>query len=436
MVNSTKLYNGVTNEMIPAYLYQRLPESLHPFLLEYKGRERDVVFVSALGAISSCLPNIAGYYDKRLFYANLYVMVSAPAASGKGVLNKARLFVNPIHKKLIADSVSKIKKWKEDQKEKKNEGPKPEMQIKILAGDTSSSQMYAYMKSSPNGLFMIETEADTIGNMLQNDWSSYSPILRSAFQHEPLSVVRKDNETFIEIENPKLSLLMSGTPEQFKNIIKSKENGLFSRFLVYSFDDIQDFKNVFEKSDADPDKSFKDFAEQLHTLYGRLQNLSKPILFELTENQQKKFVRQFRKIEADIVEKHPHGFISNIKRYALIQFKISMILSAIRNLNNLPEMGQLVCSNSDFLVAEKLTSIFIKHALIVYYSFDSSVLSDMDEQILFALKSPFTRQEAVLEAQKLGMPLRTLDDKLKKWKSMKIIHSVGHGKYRRDKNHL
>ena len=160
----------------------------------------------------------------------------------------------------------------------------------------------------------------------------------------------------------------------------------------------------------------------------------KPILFELTENQQKKFIRKFRKIEADIVEKHPHGFISNIKRYALIQFKISMILSAIRNLNNLPEMEQLVCSNSDFLVAERLTSIFIKHALIVYYTFDNSVLSETDEKILFALKTRFTRQEAVKEATKFGMPVRTLDEKLKKWKMMKVIHSIGHGHYRRDKN--
>lgn len=434
MENSTQLYNGITNELIPANLYQRLPESLHPFLLEYKGRERDVVFVSALGAISSCLPNIAGYYDKRLFYANLYVMVSAPAASGKGVLNKARLFVNPIHKKLIADSVSKIKKWKEDQKEKKNEYPKPEMQIKILAGDTSSSQLYAYMKSSPDGLFMIETEADTIGNMLQNDWSSYSPILRSAFQHEPLSVVRKDNQTFIEIENPKLSLLMSGTPEQFKNIIKSKENGLFSRFLVYSFDDIQNFKNVFEKSVGDPDQTFKDFAEQLYILYGKLQKLSKPILFEFTENQEKKFIKKFRVTHKDIIDCHPQGFISNINRYALIQFKIAMILSAVRNIDKIPDLNKLVCSHYDFIIAQHLTSIFIKHALIVYYTFDNSVLSETDEKILFALKTRFTRQEAVKEATKFGMPVRTLDEKLKKWKMMKVIHSIGHGHYRRDKN--
>ena len=39
--------------------------------------------------------------------------------------------------------------------------------------------------------------------------------------------------------------------------------------------DIQNFKNVFEKSEADPDQTFKDFAEKLYTLYGRLQNLSK-----------------------------------------------------------------------------------------------------------------------------------------------------------------
>ncbi len=435
-MENKQLYNGIRNEYIPAYIYQRLPEILHPFLLEYKGRERDVVLVSALGAISSCLPKIAGYYDKRLYYANLYVMVSAPAASGKGVMNKARLLVKPIHEKLAKDSISAIDKWKTDVKEKKTNDPKPEMQIKILAGDTSSARLYTLMKSSPDGLLMIETEADTIGNMLQNDWSSYSPILRAAFHHEPISVVRKENDTFIEIENPKLSLLLSGTPEQFKNIIKSKENGLFSRFLVYAFDDTPHFRNVFEKAESDPDKPFKDFADQLHILYGELTKLSKPILFQFTENQEKRFINKFRFIHTDILENHPQGFISNLNRYALIQFKLAMTLSAIRNMDKLAETNKIICSNNDYLVAEKLTSIFIKHALIVYYSFDNSILSDTDEQILFALKPRFSRQEAVEAALRFGVAIRTLDDKLKKWKQMKIIHSVGHGLYRRDKNYF
>ena len=41
--------------------------------------------------------------------------------------------------------------------------------------------MYAYMGSSKHGLLIMESEADTMSNMLNNDWSNYSDVLRKAF---------------------------------------------------------------------------------------------------------------------------------------------------------------------------------------------------------------------------------------------------------------
>lgn len=433
-MENNELYNGIKNEKIPGYIYNRLPESLLNTVSGYEDREKDVLLTSAIVAISSCLPNVIFYYDRRKYFANLYGMISAPAASGKGVMNKARPIISPIHKKLMQDSLANMSKWKKEQKEGKQEGPMPQLEVKLLAGNISSAELYTYLNSSKHGLLMMESEADIIGNMLNNDWSSYSPILRNAFQNETVSMVRKMDKLFVEIEEPILSLLMSGTPDQFKNIIKSKENGLFSRFLVYSFDEITPFRNVFADKDLDPDVKLKEVGKGLLKLYEKLKDLKSPVVFRFQPNQEKKFHEIFIKIQTDILENHPSGFSAHIFRYALMCNKIALVLSVIRHIDQIDGRTELICTHEDYLIAEKLVRIYIRHALIVYYSFDDSTLSESDEKLFYSLTNPFTRLAAIEVGKKFGVPTRTMDEKLSKWKKMKLVHTVGKGKYRKNRD--
>ena len=65
--------------------------------------------------------------------------------------------------------------------------------------------------------------------------SSYSDLLRKAFHSEKISISRKTNNEYFEINNPRLAVALSGTPQQVYNIISSAEDGLFSRFVFYVF---------------------------------------------------------------------------------------------------------------------------------------------------------------------------------------------------------
>ncbi|HAO05422.1 MAG TPA: hypothetical protein DCQ50_00250 [Chryseobacterium sp.] len=47
--------------------------------------------LSSLGILSNCLPNIKGNYDGDSVYPNLYILIIAPPASGKGVMNYSRI---------------------------------------------------------------------------------------------------------------------------------------------------------------------------------------------------------------------------------------------------------------------------------------------------------------------------------------------------------
>ncbi|RMZ60369.1 DUF3987 domain-containing protein [Chryseobacterium nematophagum] len=432
-----KINQGITNGPIEDKIYRLLPETLQHITQAFAGRERDIVLTSALGVLSTCLPNVYGFYDGDKTYPHLYVMIIAPAASGKGVMNKSRILIDKIHDKVLKDSISIQKNCKEEKKNaKESRGDDcPSVEIKVMPANISTAEMYSHMGASNYGVLIMESEADTMSNMLNNDWSNYSDILRKCFHHEPISISRKMEKIFEDIKEPKLSLVMSGTPEQLKTLIKSKENGLYSRFIVYTFDEISQFKNVFSPTARNYNMIFEQEAKKIFDLYGKLAVLNdQEIEFKLTENQEQIFLHQFADLHEKLMRDHPHSFISNLNRHGLIFFRIAMILSALRNIENMVTDRQLTCSRLDFLLALKITKTLLKHSLVTFNSFDDDVmLSENDEKLLFALNPIFKREDAIELGAKHQIPKRTMDDKLKQWKKKKIITPVKHGVYKRSR---
>ncbi|MBP2619092.1 DUF3987 domain-containing protein [Chryseobacterium jejuense] len=438
-----KINGGVINELIEEGVYRRLPKILQNITNPFTGRERDIILTSAIGVLSACLPNLYGVYDGDKIYSNLYVMIIAPAASGKGVMNKSRILIDEIHDKVLKDSINIQKNCKEEKKKSKEKDSDdcPSLEIKILPANISTAEMYTYMGASNHGLLIMESEADTMSNMLNNDWSNYSDILRKCFHHEPISISRKVEKIFEDIKEPKLSLVMSGTPEQLKTLIKSKENGLYSRFIVYTFDEISQFKNVFSKGTRNNNAVFEEEAKIVFKLYAALADPTrKEVELKFTENQVEKFLKELTVMHGVILDSHPQSFISNLNRHGLILFRIAMILTALRNIDNILAPGmkrqELICSNLDFILALRITKTFLKHSLVTYNSFDDGILSENDEKLLFELSNPFTRAQAVELGKKHDIPERTIDDKLRQWKKRKVIIPVKHGLYRRTRNFM
>ncbi len=419
--------------LISKEIYQNLPEDLKSITESFEAREKDIVLMSSLGVLSNCLPNIKGYYDGDDVYANLYVLIVAPPASGKGVMNFSRILIEKIHNKILEDSKADLllcESNKKGNKEAKNEIC-PSIKIKILPANVSTAEVYSYMGSSEHGLLIMESEADTLSNMLNNDWSNYSDVLRKAWHHEPISISRKIEKIFEEINEPKLSMVISGTPNQLQPLIKSKDNGLYSRFVIYSFDEISEFKNVFAVKSKENRKAFEDLSIDIFNLYDKLTNLEKPIEFQFTENQIKRFTNSFKIIRKDIIDNHSESFLSNLNRHGLIMYRISMILSVLRCKSKVENTETLVCSNRDFLIALKLTKTLLRHSQFTFDTIETGVLSIQDEEILEELKDVFTRQEALEVGLKKDIPKRTIDDKLSQLQKKRFIKKVKKGVFKK-----
>lgn len=433
METDERKYVILENEYIPKLVYSNLPEVLKNLTDAFSGRERDIVLLSCLGVLSCSIPNVYGIYDGDKIYPNLFVLIVAPPASGKGTMNFSKILIKKIHNKILDDSKLNYSICQEKKKKdkEKNNTDCPQLELKIIPANISTAEMYSYLNVSKNGVLIIESEADTLSQMLKNDWSNYSDLLRKAFHHESVSLSRQIDNRYIEIDEPKISLVVSGTPDQLQPLIKSKENGLFSRFLMYSFDEISGFKNVFAPQAYNYSELFETTGSLIYNLYAKLFQMKKETPFKLTENQLKRFLKDFTFIHQDILKNHNHSVIPNLNRHALMMFRLCMILTVLRNESTIANKSELVCSNRDFITALKIIKVVLKHAIINHNSLNDGGLSDLDEEVLFSLSQSFTRKEAIEAGKKYNIPQRTIDDKLKQWQNKRAIKKVEQGRYKR-----
>jgi len=250
--------NNLGNEdnlpTFPNTLYPQLPQFLQDAVSHASSnQERDMLLLGAITSISSCIPNIYGIYDGELVYSNLYYFLVAPAASGKGKLNKCRLIINPIHKYLkeLKDS-PKDELLKESDgfrisKDSKNTSKTPNKMLFLPANNTSSGMLQLLSENEGEGI-IFETEGDTLSLAFKSEHGDYSDSFRKAFQHEPISYYRKTEREYVEIEFPRLSVVLSGTWGQIKSLISDAENGLFSRFIYYSLNSYTGWIDPYKNS--------------------------------------------------------------------------------------------------------------------------------------------------------------------------------------------
>lgn len=167
---------------------------------------------------------------------------------------------------------------KRNEKTEQEKPEEPPFKVFYIPGNSSSVSFMNSLQANQFTGIIFETEADTIAQTFKNDWGSYSDILRKAFHHENTGLMRKDR--YIEIKEPRLAVVLSGTPEQVHNLMPSTENGLFSRFLYYAFEDEGEFKNSFEKRTGHNFKEyFTEKGNEIFELFNYLNSLDKPIIF-------------------------------------------------------------------------------------------------------------------------------------------------------------
>lgn len=408
-------------------------------------RERDMFFLGLLVLLSACFPRVFGIYDRRRYQANLFMFISAPAGSGKGVLPFVRMLGETIQKELLDEYKRELAEYDSSKGEKDNEDavelPKPLLKKLFIPADNTSAKLKQSI--GDNGILggiVFDTEADTLSSANKSKHGEFSHLYRKAFQHEPIEYERKGNNEYMSIERPALSVLLSGTPYQIKSLVKDVENGLTSRFAFYFFNKVGGWKDVFAES-TDLGIIFRSEGVRLASMTAPylLRYVNDPqfeIQFLLTAQQSEKLNIVFSQRCEQIVKACGSEIGASVYRMGLIQFRIAMILTIIRKVEALhgnevlPE--KVYCEDTDFEIANTIVECLLYHMTAVFFQMQGSRRGtgyNIQEQYHNALPDTFNRQEAMEIASLIQIPEKTAEAYLSRGVRNGILSKLKHNQY-------
>ena len=419
---SNLIHSEGADTLITSHLRQgQLPWQVEKAIsIAPEGEMRDMLLLSVLTNSAYALPAMRMYHGlpHHVYGPELMTMVLAPAASGKGIMNYAKQLLKGIeneHGEFI-----------------------------YLPANTSSAALMSYLKMLKGRGIMMATEIDTLSKALDSTTGGFSDTLRCMFEHETISKLRKNQEELIEIPDPHFSVLISGTFNQLKPLIKSRENGLMSRFASYVVKEIQDFDDrvwLDAEEGVVPQEVvlYEQLAKEISHRYAWMKKAKHACYFYLTDAQRKSITRMFRGMYETLRPAFGNEFDSILKRMPVIMKRIGMILTSFRLDMSQPLPERAVCSDDDFdtllLIGHKL----LLHAAMMYQMLPQSKdatpgeigQSLIQKQFFQMLPTDFTKQDAVKTAEVLGVPLKTMEVWLSKSIQMSNIERIAHGLYKK-----
>lgn len=429
----------------PDEIYTDLPSLLQKVVAKSNSPEdRDLLLLGSLVVISACLPKVYGIYAEREVYPNLFLFVTAQASAGKGRLTLCRKLVDPIHKALREVSKLEFEEYQRNLTEyaatknkAETERPKePPVKMLVIPANNSATGLFQILNDNNGSGLMFETEGDTLALTFKSEHGNYSDGFRKAFHHETISYNRRKDREFVEIQNPRLSALLSGTPKQVSALIPSAENGLFSRFIFYFMNVRPVWNDVFaNSSDQTLDSYFNHLGMQFFDLYKHLEYQSEPIRFCLTSGQQQAFNTYFAQTQNQYLCLYGADYLATVRRLGLITFRIAMILTALRIMDDGDIHSPLVCRDNDFNTALSMVKILVQHAAQVFQQLPSEAVTtapkNQKQQFLDELPKEFCRKDYLTVANKLGIPDKTAEKHIKRFAVNGLVVHFAHDKYKK-----
>ena len=350
------------------------------------------LYLGAMGVLSACLPNVKGSWYNAEEQSNLYVFITGAAATGKGRMSLCRHLADPISDQLFSASQLERDQWEAEHIPDSLRMSKSQMsgilqQLNSLhptrrlfvPANSSSPAMYEDI-SRNNGMGIIfETEADTLAEALRH--GDFTDVLRKAFHGETTTMRRRTNDENIYIKHPYVSIVISGTPAQAGRLLRSTENGLFSRFIYYRLDQDMTLKSSVGHNDGKAMRLyFTELGYRVLKLYNKLQSRGETE-FILTDNQRQMLEGHIGSLRNRYVDLFAHAYgteeatdaaFSIGNRLGNIAFRMLMIRSLMRYVDHDHVPFRIPCTDEDLSSVMYDVGILFQQAHIV---FDDMALS-------------------------------------------------------------
>lgn len=417
-MNASHSFSVEANDLrIVEFLNQdHLPMPLQQMLtLAATDEERDMLLMATITAAGSCLPNLYFRYGPtgKKYYANLQTFILAASASGKGIANQALEMMR------IVDEVHPM----------------------LIPGDSTLPAWFKALKERGGCGYMHESEGSVITDIWRASAANYNTALRKAAEHEPISRNRCTGAS--EIKCPRLSMLLTGTFNQYRALVPSVENGYFSRLLTMVIRGSHPFDRQYVSAPMTQSAVPMVVGNQLLRLYEQLAT-GEEREWSLTESQKERLGMHLETEYATLIELLGDNFHSVIVRMAVQIERIALILTALRMMEqgvrtaSLKEQ-RLICSDTDYETAELIGNKMLMHITAAYQMIEGDKQELMPEvkpldqrKVLFEqLGEEFEYKQLVEEAKRNGISRRTVERWNNGWQEKGLVEKLSHGLYKK-----
>ena len=440
-----------TLPVFPEGIYDNLPGLLRKVTeLMVTPQERSLVLIGSIATLSSALLPMYTIYFGKTIYPNMYLFVPGPAGAGKGKLDFCFKLVKPIHKeKLERWNIAKDEYKKEyarykRQKKGDNIDPpeKPLIQLLRIPANSSATSFAQAMAENGN-LLLFETEGDTVVNTFNSDFGNYSDSFRKAFAHESFGYLRRgDDGEEREVENPRLSTVLSGTPEQVKSLIHDAENGLLSRFMFFCINSTPKWLDGFDSYGSEnPLKETFDAFGQEFTAFTKVLEQTPRIYFSHTIAQTGQFNEFFAAEKERMQEFNGDRYSASSHRLAWCFLRVAMVLTALRMMDSGRITDKVECSDVDFETTLQIIKVISIHNDYIFNVLDKerpdgiavadSYSSATRKAIISSLPGYFKTDDMKEVAKSIGKSLGTVRRQVARAIEAGEILQVKHGEYKK-----
>jgi len=171
---------------------------------------------------------------------------------------------------------------------------------------------------------------------------------------------------------------------------------------------------------------------RFYQLYQILKS-SPEIQFNLTADQKGQFNSFFTQVQDTYLTIQGIDYMATVRRLGLIAFRVSMILSALRILENGDTSARIICEERDFQSAIAMVKVLVKHSSKVFSELPEDAKpvhrKNRKEKFLDALPAAFNRQKYLEVAKNLTIPDKTAEGYITEFHKKGLIHREQHDHY-------
>lgn len=364
----------------PATLYEALPDYLRRCCEHFTGHERAVMLLGTLAVLSGCFPAVGGTYGRRRAGLNLFAFIIAPAASGKGALAFARRLAWPWHSRLVEESRARRAEYELELAAQRSAGKgkaptaelsAPPRKLLYMPANTTAAALFTALAENNGRGIICETEADTLSGALGSDFGSFGDVLRKAFHHEPVALLRKTDRQYLDLAHPAISIALTGTPGQLPRLMPTAEDGLVSRFLFYRFEQSPVWHDVSPDAGPDLTLAIDSLASELSEMIAAAPEASPepgryPVLLTLSAADWQRLNNAGAAGLVDATEAAGGQGASTAFRLGLIAWRIVGLLTVLRCYEDKQApYGELLATPTDVSTALAIMDTVRAHALAV-----------------------------------------------------------------------